>query len=181
MAHHHLFGALYGCRVHLIFVGSAALQKRQPKRLLAIGQAVRCLSSNAERPPSIPSHHRVPARGVLGDCLQSPATQRMAPHHLFGVLYGRRVYLIFVGSTALRKRQPKRLLSIAQAVRRLSSNAESPPFITTHCREPARGVAPQRSFCALYGCRVHQISVGSAALQKRQPAGTGRRWPGADA
>ena len=36
---------------------------------------------------------------------------------------------------------------------------------------PARGVAQRRSFDALYGCRVHLISEGSAALQKRQSGG----------
>ena len=36
-----------------------------------------------------------------------------------------------------------------------------------HRCELARGMVRRRSFDALYGCRVHPISEGGAALQKR--------------
>lgn len=44
---------------------------------------------------------------------------------------------------------------------------------------PARGMAPRRRPCALYGSNARLPVRRCAGLPKRQPAGTGRRLPGA--
>ncbi|SDJ98380.1 hypothetical protein SAMN04488026_102832 [Aliiruegeria lutimaris] len=45
-------------------------------------------------------------------------------------------------------------------------------------RAPARGMAPQRRFGALYGTRSAKAQSDALTSPKRQPAGTGRRSHG---